>query len=59
VEIIMVNPWRRFRTLGVLPPGGARKSLEAHASIEHEGALMFGQIENLSDYAVLSAARGR
>lgn len=44
--------------LGVLPPGRGLKPLTAHAWIEHEGVVMLGHVENLSDYALLSAPRG-
>jgi hypothetical protein len=38
--------------LGVRPPDGG-PSLAAHAWIEHDGAVLLGQIDDLSDYAEL------
>jgi hypothetical protein len=42
---------------GVRAPGGGSGALAAHAWIEHQGAVVLGQLENLSDYAVLSPRR--
>lgn len=44
--------------LGVLPQGSGAPSLAAHAWLEHDGMVMLGQLENLSDYSVLTAPKG-
>ena len=38
--------------LGVRPPG-ARPSLAAHAWIEHDGTVLVGRVDDLSDYVAL------
>ena len=42
---------------GVRAPGSGSSPLAAHAWIEHQGVVVLGQLENLSDYAVLSPRR--
>jgi transglutaminase superfamily protein len=43
--------------IGVKQPGSDARAFKAHAWIEHDGVVVFGAIENLRDYTVLSSPR--